>query len=352
MFECIEVHKLDPKFSWIEWRATDTHNEGSDIIRLVLDEDPAKMAHTFVSRFMAKRDTVFNVPDNQMRIIKDFCEEAAMAATIFKNKGESPDLVDLLPTTVLDFQYPEKTTFRKSRAARINLFCEEAMESLGQRNFEAAMQRLNWVHHLDPAHEFAFQMKVVTLRNWRKMAECIPVLEAWVRTYPRDSEPRLGLGEMWLFLGQNQKAHDVFADMLRLEPNQPMALVGQAQAKARLGEDPSPIIRKAWMLDRDYTVAMVEERFDFRMPKPDDLEPATIKDISSRYQIPLKRTLARAAAGTLPMHPASDETGLLRFSKKELDRHYNVLRALGLELVAIKREEPQPVQPGLFDEID
>lgn len=352
MFESIEVHKLDPKFSWIEWIAWDSVNDGSEVIRLVLDEDPSKMAHNFATRYMAKRDQVFTVPDSQMRLIKDLCEEAAMAATVYKNQGESPDLVDLLPTTILNFRYVERTTFRKSRAARISMFCEDAMDALGERNFERVVQRLNWVHHLDPKHEFAFQMKVVALRNWRKMAECIPVLEAWVRTYPQDTEPRLGLGEMWLFLGQNQKAHDVFEDMLRLEANQPMALIGQAQAKARMGEDPSAIIRKSWMLDRDYTVAMIEGRFDFRMPAPDDLEAATIKDVSRRYQIPLKRTLARAAAGTLPMHAPEEEGGLLRFSKQELDRHYNVLRALGLELVPIKKEEPQPVQPGLFDDID
>ncbi len=353
MFDCIEVHKVDPQFKWIELTTIDRDNGEVTAVRLVTDEDHKKMAKTFVTRYIARRQTHFTIPDTYLHQIEELCEEASMARVLAQQGAASPDLQDLLPTTVIHFKYPERTSFRRSRAARVKMFTEEAMDALSDRDFERAAQRLDWVHQLDPDNETAFQWKVVCLRSWKKFAECVPVFEAWIAQHGASIEARLGLGELWLYLGQNQRALDQFEEVIAMEANNVMALLGAAQSLNRLGEDPVPILRKSYMLDMTYTLDMIERQLDFRQANTSDLQGATLKEIAARYKIPLVRVLERAERGVLPMHPPGED-GLPRFSRTELDRHYTVLKCVGLEMeptVPIRTEAmAQPIQPSLFDE--
>lgn len=355
MFEYLEVHKVDPSFKWIEFRAADNDHAEPAVVRLVADEDHKKMAKTFVTRYQARRQSEFVLPDAQLHMIEEICEEAAMARVLCLQGKASPDLLELLPTTVIHFRYPEKTSFRKSRSARVKMFSDEALDALNDRDFERVIHRLDWVHLLDAAHEPAFQWKVVCLRSWKKMAECIPVFEAWIAAHPNSIEPRLGLSEMWLYLGQNNRAIENFNGILEMDANNTMALIGIAQAQIRLGEDPTPLLRKAWMLDPNYTVEMIEHQIDFRSASTNDLKPGTLKSVAADYHIPLARVLERAERGVLPMH-APDESGLPLFSKTELDRHYAVLKCVGLEIQTreLKAEAAaaEPIQPSLFTEED
>ena len=352
MLHYVEVHKVDPEYHWLEVICEDAQNQEPTVTRLVVG-DAREMTHTFIKKYRAKQGKQVSVPENQWGLLEEFFEEVCMAQVFLQRGTASSDVLDLLPTTVIHFKSPEKTTFRKSRAVRIKMFLNEAFALLQQRDFQAALQRLEWVHHLDPADELAFELKVVCLRSWKKMAECVPVFEAWIGAHPDRVEPRLGLSEMWLYLEQNQRAKDSFHAILEKAPNHCMALVGLAQAKLKMGEDPSRELRKAWMLDQDFTREMVENHFDFRGMNPRDLEDRTLSEIAKTYQIPLTRVLDRARKGVLPMHPPESD-GLFRFSTKELDRYYEVLKILGLEISGATKtieavKQPEAYQPGLFD---
>ena len=92
-------------------------------------------------------------------------------------------------------------------------------------------------------------------------------------------------------------------------------------------------------MDGELSRHMVEHHLDFRSAVSSKLEPMTLTSIAERYHIPLKRVLARARYGVLPAHPPQDDEGLLRFNRDDLDRHYQVLTKLGLE---IKVAPPEP----------
>lgn len=351
----IETHKVDERFEWIEVKAADEQHTAGEIVRLVVDDAQA-MVTRFAKRYSAKRDHQVKIPDKQLQLIEEYFEEACMAKAVSAKGLDSTDLPDLLPTTIIHFKYPERSTFRKSRAARIKLFLDQAMAMISRRDFGDALARLDWVHDLDPVNELAFELKIVTLRSWRKAAECVSVFEAYVAAHPDKVEPRLGLSEVWLYLDNSRRARECFEAILEQAPNHPMALVGLAQARCKLGEDPTPDLRRAWLVDMDYTREMVEEHFDFREAKPDGLKPRTLQAIAKHYHIPLKRILKRAHHGVLPMHAPSDGDSLFQFSDKELDRYYNVLKTLGLEIPSTsfpkrKKDQTQAEQPSLFDDL-
>lgn len=330
MFEYLEVAQLDAEFSWLDLNAADETHPEPAIVRIAMDRDHQKMATSFVSTYMTKRESSFELPDSQKHMIEEFCAEAVMAQVVWLGGNDSPDLLELLPTTVIHFKEPQKTSFRKSRAARIAQFTAEAVEARENRDFQRAMQRLDWVHLMDPSNEEAFEWKVICLRNWKKPVESVPVYEAWIAAQPESITAQLGLSELRLYLGQNEEARNAFASILAQNKNLILALLGYAQAKARLGEDPIPELRQAWVREPQFTVAIIENHFDFRLPNPPELEERTLKEVAALYQIPLRRVLDRARRGVLPMHPM--EKDLLRFSKTELDRYYAVLKCVGLEI--------------------
>ena len=331
MFVFLEVHKTDPELRWMELRCMDDQHEEAVILRLVID-DPPRMMVAFSRRYMAKREHEFAIPSSQAALLEDFFSEADMARILLQKKAEDNDLVLLLPTTVIHFQQPRKTSFRKSRIARIDMFLDEARGHMKRHDFENALARLDWVLHLDPGNQMAFAYKVVCYRSWKKMAECVPVFEKWIERHPFQVEPRLGLAEMWLYLDQNKRAREVLEALIEFAPRDAPAHLALAQALLRLGEDPLPPLRKAWLLHGELARDMVEHHLDFRAAGSGTLEPMSLEEIAQHYHIPLERVLARALHGVLPAHPPEEEGGLLRFDREELDRHYHVLTKLGLEI--------------------
>lgn len=352
MLRSVEVHKIDPNYDWLEVKASDHENDQATTIRLVIG-DSKEMVQGFLERYKAKQPSAVEIPNSQVIPLEEFFEEACMASVMFGKQTEKSDLVDLLPTTVIHFEYPELTSFRKSRAARVKLFLDQAFSLFQNHEFEAALARLNWVHLLDAGNEMAFELKIACLRNYKKMAECVRVFEEWIDAHPDRIEPRLGISEMWLFLEQNQRAKEAFESVLELAANHPMALIGLAQAKLKLGEDHMADLRKAFMVDQNYTKSMVEKHLDFRSHYPQDLEPMSLQDISKHYNVSLKRVTERAKNGVLPSHPPETPGGLLRFSRQDLDRFDETLRSLGLEIstatFAKNAQSEATQQPGLFD---
>ena len=90
----------------------DTVNDGSVIIRSVV-EDPPRMVADFLQRYMAKREHGFEVPETQTRQLEEFFEEAVMARIMLQKGNTDHDLVSLFPATIIDFTYPERSSFRK-----------------------------------------------------------------------------------------------------------------------------------------------------------------------------------------------------------------------------------------------
>ena len=352
MFTYLAVHKHEPRYDWVEIRAQIEGEETPVVIRQVVGEDPREMSAGYLDRIASRREAPLELTPTQRQALDDLFEEAVMARVMVRKETASgTDMIALFPTNLIHFRYPQKTTFRKSRSVRIQILLDEAYKLLHARAFEEALRYLDLVHALEPENAIAFELKVVCFRSWKKNEKCVGVFEEWIETHPDDPAPRLGLGEMWLYLEQFARARGRFEEMLALSANDPMALIGLAQAKAKLGEDPANELRKASMIDREYTVGMIEHCFDFKTRKPERLMPCSLDEIAKRYGVPRARVSARAEAGSLPAHPPEDEDGLLRFSPEDLDRYHHILEILGLEIgkKALEPSESEAVQRSLFD---
>lgn len=330
MIDYIEVSRVDPNCEWLEVVASDRVNRVPTNIHLVIN-DAKDMVYLFQRRYLAKQPEQFTFSPKIIAGLEEFFQDANHVKIMSQTDHVSDELMRLLQTNRLDFGSPERSSFRKSKPIRVRLFLDLAYDMIDIRDFAQATKWLDWVHLLEPGHELAFELKIVCLRSWKRVSECVEVFKRWISAHPEKPEPRLGLGELWLYLDQNKRAQEVFELLLNLQPNHAMALIGLAQAKARLGEDFVPILMKAAVVEPRYTRSMVEHHFDFRHLHPGDLAPMTLEDVAARYDIPVKRLVDRASAGVLPFHAPSQD-GLLRFSKIELDQYYEVLKRLGLEI--------------------
>lgn len=353
MIESLEVHNTEPRFDWVEILVRLEGQAEAMIVRLVVGDSAAVMTKNLLDRIKGRIGDHFALPESRRRAIDDLLEEAVMAHAMVRKEGSDAELAKLFPTNVVHFNRAEKTTFRKSGAVRIRMFLTEARQMLKQRNFDGCLQRLSLVHHLDPGNANAFQFEILCLRSARRTERCIQVFEEWNEAHPDDPVPRLGLGEMWLYLDQYARAKDVFESFIKDFGNDATALIGLAQSAAKLGLDPSNALRKASMIDREMVVEMVEHRFDFRARNPDDLMPMTLEQVAQEVQIPLKRVVERAQRGTLPLFPPEEPGDLPRVSRMDLERWYGALKLLGLEIdgASVYRGNTEDlVQGQLFDE--
>jgi hypothetical protein len=329
MLDYLEMQRVGPGVDWVEVEACDSVNERPCLIHLPV-RDAQEMAAAFAKRYQSKQEIEFRLSDGALSHCASFFHECLLAHALVNNGSATGETLPLLETSTLNFRHPEKTSLRQSRTGRIKLFLDDAFASIKARQFAKALKRLDWVHLLDESNELAFELKVVALRSTRNMAECIRVFEQWTLAHPQAWEPCLGLGEAWLYLDQNQKAREVFSKLVASAPQLPHALIGLAQAKARLGEEFLPELLKASMLDGALVKETVEHRFDFRMAAARDLVPMTLIALGNTFQIPLKRLLGRAQRGVVPLH--LEGSGLASVSALEMQRYYQVLLKLGLEL--------------------
>lgn len=347
MLDTIEVNAVDADYSWIEVDARDQLNDANCLVHLVI-QDAQDMVYAFTQRYLAKQTITFNFADSAMSALREFFQEARLAQVMYQEGKPLGELPVMLRTQGLSFTNPEKSTLRKSKAARVRLYLDEAYQAMQKHFFQRALQLLNWVHILDANNEMAFELRIVCLRSAKKISECVAVLEEWIQAYPDRLEARIGLGEVWLYLDQDNKARACFQEILALDTKNSMALVGLAQAKARLGEDYLGELTKAFLVDSSYVKEIVEHVFDFRAKDPDSLEARPLNRVAEHYGIPIKRLLGRAQRGVLPFHPPS-QGGLLRFSKVELDRYYDALRKLGLEIRSRPLDNASSDQLSLFE---
>lgn len=354
MFSYIEVENLDPDLRWVELLCEDDFNETPTRLRLVIG-DVSEMVVDFRRRYQSKHQVQVNFSSMVIGQLNTFFQDLVHAKSFKQNGQPSDELMKVARTNVVNFKNSLKTTLKKSLSARVNMFLEEACDLVDLRDYDKALRRLDWVHLIHPLNEMAFEMKMVLLRVQEKYGECVAVLESWIEAYPQRVEPFLGLGELWLFLDQNQKALDAFEKLLAFSPKNSMGLIGKAQAQLKLGRDFMAPLMKASIYNPHYTNEMVEHSFDFRTSRPDDLVPMSLEALAQHFKIPHKRIIGRALRGVLPFHVIKN-SDLLLFSEKEMKAYYLVLKKLGLEMTTEDLSddplpgEPEAVQLNLFED--
>lgn len=121
---------------------------------------------------------------------------------------------------------------------------------------------------LSPQHLPALARLTALLRDQGMVEEMLTVADRWVQAKPSDPEALLRRGEALLHLEHFREAQEAFAAVLKLHPVHPLAHLGAGQAKSYGGGDPCPHLDAALELDRDATLSVLRETFDYRILLP------------------------------------------------------------------------------------
>jgi hypothetical protein len=95
--------------------------------------------------------------------------------------------------------------------------------------------------------------------------ELAEVSERLLKVSPGSPEALLMRGEALLHLRRHQEAGELFARLLKTNPVHPLAHLGAAQARSLAGGDPCPHLDAALELDREATLSVLRETFDYRI---------------------------------------------------------------------------------------
>jgi len=139
----------------------------------------------------------------------------------------------------------------------------QRMERMGAPH--RAMEFLERLILLAPTHTLGLARLAALLRQAGLVDECLPLLERLIALKPEDPEPRLRRGEALLHQDRSVEALETFQTVLKLQPMSPLAHLGAAQARSLEGGDPLPHLDAALELDREGTLSVLRETFDYRI---------------------------------------------------------------------------------------
>jgi tetratricopeptide (TPR) repeat protein len=128
-----------------------------------------------------------------------------------------------------------------------------------------AIELLERMLLLAPQHGSALAWLCSLLRQQSMIEELVEVTERLLLVHPGSPEALLMRGEGLLFLQRFQEAGETFARLLKINPVHPLAHLGAAQARSLAGGDPCPHLDAALELDREATLSVLRETFDFRI---------------------------------------------------------------------------------------
>jgi tetratricopeptide (TPR) repeat protein len=118
---------------------------------------------------------------------------------------------------------------------------------------------------LAPQHLSALARLTILLRQQGMVEEMLTVADRWLHAQPGDAEAQLRRGEALLHLERFREAQETFGALLKRQPFHPLAHLGAAQAKSYGGGDACPHLDAALELDREATLSVLRETFDYRV---------------------------------------------------------------------------------------
>ena len=158
-----------------------------------------------------------------------------------------------------------RCTLNHPVAAQADILWDWAQRTDAEGDAPHAIELLERMLLLSPQHEPALTWLSTLLREERMIPELLEVCDRILAVSPNHPEALLRKGESLVHLGQPQDAAEAFTRLLKLNPVHPLAHLGAAQARSMLGADPCPHLDAALELDRQATLSVLQETFDFRI---------------------------------------------------------------------------------------
>jgi tetratricopeptide (TPR) repeat protein len=226
----------------------------------------------------------------------------AIEEDLAQPEGRQPSRYSWVQTQILHPTDERRGTLGHPVGGQVDVLWDWAqrLDQQGQR--VRAIELLERLLLLAPQHGLALATLVSMLRSQGLVAECLPLYDRLLALRPGDLETRLHQGEALLHLERHREALEVFQGLLRTQGLHPMAHLGAAQARSHGGTDPCPHLDAALELDREATLSVLRETFDYRILVDLPLEPAfQLEDLPALLGVTLGEVQAFVGNHGLPL---------------------------------------------------
>jgi len=193
-------------------------------------------------------------------------------------EGRSPARYAWVQTQLLHPTDERRGTLNHPVARQAEVLWDWAQRAEKEGNAAHAIELLERMLLLAPQHTPALGWLCSLLRQQSMVEELADVTERLLLVTPDNPEALLMRGEALVYLRRPQEAGEAFARLLKLNPVHPLAHLGAAQAKSLTGGDPCPHLDAALELDREATLSVLRETFDYRILNraPENTYPADL----------------------------------------------------------------------------
>jgi tetratricopeptide (TPR) repeat protein len=183
-------------------------------------------------------------------------------------QGRNPQRYAWVQTQILHPTDERRGTLNHAVPRQVEILWDWAQRLEQEGDTIRTLELLERLLLLAPQHTPALAWVASLLRQQGMVEEMIPVLDRLLKIQPENIEARLRRGEALLHLERHTEALDLFSAILKLNPVHTLAHLGSAQARSYGGGDACPHLDAALELDREATLSVLKETFDFRVLVP------------------------------------------------------------------------------------
>jgi len=180
-------------------------------------------------------------------------------------EGRNPNRYTWVQTQLLHPTDERRGTLNHPVGRQADVLWDWAQRTEREGNPAQAIELLERMLLLAPQHAPALAWLCSLLRQQAMIDELAEVSERLLKVSPGSPEALLMRGEALLHLRRHQEAGELFARLLKTNPVHPLAHLGAAQARSLAGGDPCPHLDAALELDREATLSVLRETFDYRI---------------------------------------------------------------------------------------
>lgn len=180
-------------------------------------------------------------------------------------EGAKPQRYAWVQTQLLHPTDERRGTLNHPVARQADILWDWAQRTDSEGDAPHAIELLERMLLLSPQHEPALTWLSTLLRQQGMIPELLDVSDRILVVSPNHPEALLRKGEALIHLQRPQEAAEAFARLLKLNPVHPLGHLGAAQARSMQGGDPCPHLDAALELDRQATLSVLQETFDYRI---------------------------------------------------------------------------------------
>lgn len=198
--------------------------------------------------------------DRSLKVIVHAIEEDMAGSD-----GRNPARFAWVRTQILHPTDERRSTLGHPAARQVDILWDWAQRLDQEGHPIKAIELLERLLLLSPQHSLALEWLSILLRQQGLMEETLGVVDRLLMVKPGDIEATLRKGEALLHLERIPEALATFESILKVSPVHALAHLGAGQAKNLAGGDPCPHLDAALELDREATISVLRETFDYRI---------------------------------------------------------------------------------------